>query len=114
MKIYIKTASQITLQQFANNHGLSMTVQELPSDNPQHPNARFTASLNNVTILDLPPGIDPYGKGGTPSDAIKDYAEIIKASLIRIELPLNDIKQLRVPLLEPYSPNGTEQIIGDW
>lgn len=90
MKVVVDSVPEMSIDEFADRHGLVMRVRERahkPVGSPQ----RFFASFNNVEVKDRGCLVSVYGDGRTPEDAIDAYAR----ALSRRPLVVNAFRESR-------------------
>jgi len=92
MKITIKPKEKMTLEEFADKHGLEMTAREHDWG--------WAADFDNAEIKDGAILISAYGKGSNPEQAISDYKNRISEKTLVIGAYTTQRKEIRVPVLE--------------
>ncbi len=96
MKIVRKPIPEMTIEKFADKHGLVMGVIERVD--PNHP--RFYAEFLNSAVKDGPFLIGAYGDGNTEEEAIADYAKNISLKLLSVDAFNAALRKIiRVPRL---------------
>ena len=82
MKIERRLLRQGTIEEFADEYGLTMEVHErnLPNNSPD----RFYAHFSKSDVLDDCFLVGVFGNGNTEEDAIKNYAEKISMKILVI------------------------------
>ena len=87
MKITRKLIPEMTLEEFADKHGLELEVCERRRDRLPHA-GRFYAMFARAEVMD-PPGFlsGVSGDGDTEEEAIRDYAERISEKRLAIYGP---------------------------
>jgi hypothetical protein len=91
MNVQQKTVPAMTLEQFAEAHGLTMQINEraLPERHP----ARFYASFEDCEVKDGSILCSAFGDGPTPEEAMATYADAI--SLKQLVISAFDKKKRR-------------------
>ncbi|TXH46483.1 MAG: hypothetical protein E6Q97_29520 [Desulfurellales bacterium] len=95
MQIIRQTLERMTIESFADQHGLKMLVKEAFLGG----HARFLACFaGEVQILSCPP--EHAGQGDTEEEAIQDYAEQISGKILVID-PNGGVnrKNFKIPIL---------------
>lgn len=87
MKVTIERVNRLTLEEFANKHGLEMVVTE-------RTNGSFYASFRRFLVKEGCMRRGVYGDGKTPEEAIKNYAPQISQHVI-----VDDNREILVPCL---------------
>ncbi len=75
----------VDLGDFADKHGLTMTVRERDLDFPRA--GRFYASFDYVDVAEGGVLIGAYGNGPTPELAIEDYARKLQGKRVKFDPP---------------------------
>lgn len=111
MKIILHPANPpvpeaMTLQDFADKHGLVMEVFE--RSNPSEPGLRWYANFGKTEIVDGASLVGPVGNGETPEAAIAAYAQQIAGRVIlHGGLHRAESKRIHVPPFLTYFPIET-------
>jgi hypothetical protein len=86
MKIERKPANRMTLEAFADKHGLTMEIGERTRLDLHHSfkyeENRFYASFKDVDVLETHVIVGAHGNGGSEDAAMQDYAEKISGKLL--------------------------------
>jgi len=96
MEIKRNFEPEMTLQEFADVHGLTMEVNE--RSYPDLP--RFHARFEGVEIAVNGFLLGEFGDGETEEEAIEHYRKVIQNKL----LVYRSEKRVQVPRLKPYKP----------
>ena len=88
----------MTIEELADQHNLTMIVteRELYRECSVH---RWYAYFEDAETKDGPMLIDTYGDGGTPEEAIADYARRISGKLLVINAHQKSRREIQVPRL---------------
>lgn len=97
MKIEIKRAERMTLQAFAEKHGLTMRVVE--RENHPDPMMRYYASFKGAETKDGRILCGEHGNGASPALAVVRYAKEISGKLLVIDADKKTRCEIRVPEL---------------
>lgn len=86
-----------TIEEFANQHGLKMVVNERkkPVGSPE----RYYASFDRAEIKEGVMLRSEFGNGATPEEAIMNYTSIIEMKMLVINAYRDDRKEIEVPRL---------------
>lgn len=85
MKTVIKRASRMTIEEFAEKHGLTMVLTERRKQYIRVPHERWLAHFDNCETKDGCILSGTYGQGATTKEAIADYADKITGKLLVID-----------------------------
>jgi hypothetical protein len=98
MKIEIHSITEMSIEAFANIHGLTMEVHERNVKADSH--ARYYAHFKGVEVK-VSPGIlgSTYGNGKTPKAAIAEYAMRISLQCIVVDAMRESRREIDVPRL---------------
>lgn len=100
MKITVIQAERMTLEQFADKHGLEMEVVERPPYLNHPPEMRYYARLKWIDVKDGCGLLGVTGNGSTPEEAIKDYApRISEKHLIFDALSKENRREIFAPVI---------------
>lgn len=102
MKIERVTVAEMTIEAFADKHGLVMTVREQRTRGVR----RFTASFKGAEVADRGMLRSAFGSGTTEADAIQDYADEISCERLVIDA-MNTVRrwEIDVPRLIGKPPS---------
>ena len=105
MQIIRKTLERMTIESFADQHGLKMLVREAACG----PRVVVVAHFDGEVEL-YPGPTNEAGEGETEEEAIQDYAERISGKVLVID-PKGGVarKQIKIPLLH-YGAAGIAKI----
>lgn len=103
MKTEIFCVERMSLEEFADLHGLVMEVRE--RENPSSDHFRFYANFRNTKVverwafvtMDVPAGT--YGNGDCPETAVRWYADLISGGTIVLDPDGPGRLELKVPRL---------------
>lgn len=104
MKVKLDTIPKVTLEEFADLHGLSVTVRERsPSDMGTRWNERFRyyAEFDGCEIKSGPFLRSAYGDGATHLEAIAAMGVLISGKRIVIDAFGSGRKEIDVPIILP-------------
>jgi hypothetical protein len=94
MKIDIERVPEMTIEEFADKHGLTMKVRERTfSLNGM----LFFAGFDRVEVKDGPVLVSTFGDGATPEEAILDYTRKISLKLLAIDAFLPGRQNIQAP-----------------
>lgn len=99
MKIDLIPIPEMTIEEFAEFHDLTMEVRERPY--PEGDSGRYYAAFNGAHVLAGPFLRGVFGNGATPEEAIKDYARKINLARLVWNPERPDRRELTVPRLKP-------------
>lgn len=103
MKIEEHFLKRMTLEGFADQHGLVMEVHE----RGQHPSpSRFYARFKGVEISDRGMLISTFGNGCEPEIAMRAYAKEISEKVIVVGAFTSDRREIVVPILDTSDGGG--------
>ncbi len=117
MQIKRNPIKRLTIEQFADQHGLVMEIDEYATW-PQHmmpftpgrsPTTRFTASFEHAEVKDGPILSSAYGNGTSEAEAIADYARQISGKLLVIDATSEDRFEIEVPILSSTKPDTDKE-----
>lgn len=103
MQIEMKTIERMSIEDFADKHGLVMVVNERRIRSVKL--APFYAHFKNAEVLRGRFLLGTFGDGSTPEEAIKDYALQISRATLVINANGNGRREIDVPILEDKQPN---------
>lgn len=97
MKTVIKRIDEMTLEEFAEANGLTMTVNErrLPKDDP----TRYYASFDGIEVKERSVLCSTFGNGKTPEEAIRAYAPEISLKTLVLDAMKPTRKTIESPRL---------------
>lgn len=96
MKIKKNYLARLTIEEFADQHFLTMVVQERSK---KHGLPRFYASFENSEIKGDGILIGMCGNGETEEAAIKDYGERISGETLVLDAYTDSRREIQVPVL---------------
>jgi DNA-binding transcriptional regulator LsrR (DeoR family) len=105
MKITVKERPRMTLEEFADRHGLEMIVTER-SPSRLAGVARYYANFSSVEIKDGSILSGAIGNGETPAEAIAAYAHEISEELIVVNARTADRREILTPALTYEKKQG--------
>lgn len=97
MKTKLQPLPTATIEEFADEHGLEMSVKE--RKRPEGDPMRYYASFEHAEIKDGSLLISASGDGATPEDAIRDYAKRISMQRLVIDSYQPSRREIEVPRL---------------
>ena len=106
MKTIVSTIKQQTLEEFANEHKLTMLVTERnPNDlgSRWHPVFRFYAQFDGASVKNGPMLTGAHGNGETIDDAIEEYMREISGQTLILGAYTDSRKEIKVPSLTSVS-----------
>lgn len=99
MKITINRVPEATLEEFADQYGLELTVQERPGPYVKNKFDRFYACFRGVERKEGGMLESVCGNGETPEKAIEAYARMISEQLLVIDAMLTTRVEVVAPRL---------------
>lgn len=99
MKIVRETVPTCTIQEFADRHGLTMSIRERPG--PLAHLGRLIAAFEKTDVLSGGMLVGAYGNGNTEEEAIADYARRISEQIIAVDALTPNRREIVVPRLQP-------------
>ncbi len=105
MEIKTDFVGEMTIEEFADSHHLTMVVRErrLPVGNP----SRYYASFEAAEVKGDGVLIGTYGNGSTPEEAIANYANEITLKTLVLDAMNDDRREIPVPRLTEGVTNET-------
>ncbi len=101
MKIERKMADRMTIEEFANAHGLTMEIVERGAFARKHtPVDRFYARFKDAEVQEGSVLIGVTGNGNSEYEAIYNYAEKIEGKMLVIDAFGSNRKEIMVPFLD--------------
>jgi len=105
MKVIINKVKEQTLEEFADEHGLIMEVNERDNETVE-----FIKKVHGIddkyyarfkdTLISRPPMLEgTSGNGNTPVEAIRDYKSQISLKILKMQGPGVEDKYIDVPRL---------------
>lgn len=101
MKIERENRAEVRLQDFADQHGLTMRVTEYASPPREY---RYCARFVGADIGDGGVLIGATGNGHTEDEAIANYAKRISFVLLIIDATTSKRREIATPTFLPYTP----------
>lgn len=101
MKIERTLVPEMTIEEFAEKHDLTMEIHERsepPLVNP-HQSWRFYACFKHADVKDGSVPIGRFGNGATEANAIADYASKISLKLLVVDARGPNQREIKVPRL---------------
>lgn len=102
MKIVIKQLAKCTIEDFADEHGLTMVVEEMSNLYAEKHYAKYLARFEGAEDKDDKHSntlTSTYGDGGTPDEAIKRYANKMSGRLLVFNAASKDKrKEIQCPI----------------
>lgn len=98
MKIKEELVQEMTIEDFADQHSLTMVIRERANRKANDPD-RFYAYLEHVEIKDGCILIGTYGNGKNKKEAMEDYAKQISEKLIVVNAYGPNRKEIHMPRL---------------
>lgn len=92
---YVVPEEEMTLEEFADKHNLTMYVYERKNKNLPRFYARFDAEVSEGRFLK-----SVFGEGDTPEEAIVDYIPQISQKLLVLNAYSRSRKEIKVPKLK--------------
>ena len=83
MQIERKIVEEMTLERFADKHGLVMQVNERPNSIGQK--TRYWANFKSCEVMKKGFLLGEHGDGATEEEAIADYARLISEQLLAVD-----------------------------
>lgn len=103
MKTEIEHAERMTLEEFADKHGLTMkvTARSGVGSPPVGHGARFYAEFDGVDVMEDGCLCGVFGNGATPDEAIRNYIQKISEKRIAIDALSSDRprRNIYVPII---------------
>lgn len=106
MNVTVQAVPEMTLEEFADEHGLEMDVVERRS--PSRPHMRYYAFFKGVDVRTDRMLHSVYGNGETPDKAIQDYIPKISLANIVVSIHGQERREIRVPRLVPASGESAQ------
>ena len=103
MKIERENRAERNIQQFADEHQLTMRVTEYASP-PR--TWRFAASFKGVEVMEPCVLVGVYGDGNTENEAIADYAKRISGKRLAENAMSPERREFYAPQFLPYDPGA--------
>ena len=98
MKVEIVPLERMSIQEFANQHGLVMKVHE--RDTSHWPDARWFARFDQFELKDGSFLVSTFGNGSTVDEAISNYCELISGKYGVINAYLHSRKEVyKIPIV---------------
>jgi hypothetical protein len=94
MKITLEKIPELTIDEYAEKHGLEMVVRERPL--PEGVPIRFYANFKNSEVKGFGVLIGKFGNGATPEEAIANYGKEIHLETLVIDAGYSD-KRKEIP-----------------
>lgn len=88
-----KHARHLTIEEFADQHGLVMEVHE--RDDPKLP--RYYATFKDVNVVDGVLLRGEYGNGDTEEEAIRNYGDALSFKTIVVNAGMANRREINVP-----------------
>ena len=93
MRVVDKSFAPMTLEEFADNHGLTLEIHE----RPRELGARYYAYFTDVEVMERGCLVGVYGNGDTKEQAISDYADELLGKRIAIRAGRDDRRNVQCP-----------------
>ena len=101
MKVIINNLDRVNLEDFANEHNLTMLVSERDIAAQALGLSKYTAKFKGVEVKKGLTLEGAYGNANTPEDAIKDYCKQISGQWIVVNAYGNNRMMVYAPHLMP-------------
>ena len=98
MKIKINAVPEQTIEEFADEHNLTMIVNERPNSIGR--SGRYYAHFEGAELSDGMMLIGVYGDGSSPEEAIANYAPQISEKLIVIDATRPERREIFAPRIK--------------
>ena len=97
MNTRTETIPQMTIEEFADSHGLEMVVRE--RKRPENDPSRYYASFDGAEVKEGAFLASAFGDGPTPEKAIADYAKRISLTRLVLNAYKSSRQEFDVPRL---------------
>jgi len=101
MKVIINNLDRVNLEDFANEHNLTMLVSERDITAQALSMSNYTAKFKGVEVKKGLTLEGAYGNGMTPEEAIKDYCKQISGQWIAVNAYSDSRRLIYAPHLIP-------------
>lgn len=111
MEVVIKKRPRMTLEEFADAHGLMMEVYEIAPvyGFPKGSDKSWFASFQNTQIWDNGCLMGAFGNGATPEDAMREYGNRISECRLVIDPYRHNRREIEVPIIIPTAQAKPEE-----
>ncbi len=101
MKVDVKAVPEMTLEQFADEHELTLQVTERGSETLKLPcvRHRWHAGFKGVEVKQRSCLMSIYGNGSTKEDAIDDYRQQLSEKSVVVDAYSSKRRDIEVPRL---------------
>jgi hypothetical protein len=103
VKIERENRAEVRLQDFADQHGLTMRVTEYASPPREY---RYCARFVGADISEGCVLIGATGNSHTEDEAIADYAKRISFVTLVIDASTSSRREIATPTFHPYTPDA--------